>query len=51
MISEVQVPGPDFQSLKFLGHSDEEMPNLFLKWDRMAEALAKALKKKIKGLC
>ena len=43
MISEVQVPGPDFQSLKFLGHSDEEMPNLFLKWDRMAEALAKAV--------
>lgn len=43
MISEVQVPGLDFQSVKFLGHSDEEMPNLFLKWDRMTEALAKAV--------
>lgn len=43
MISEIQVTGPDFQSLKFLGHGDEARANLFLKWDRMAEALAKAV--------
>ena len=43
MIFEIQVPGPDFQSLKFLGHGDEARANLFLKWDRMAEAIAKAV--------
>jgi hypothetical protein len=45
MIAEVPAVGTDFQNLKFLRHSlrhsDVERPNLFLKWGRMADALAK----------